>query len=196
VSPGAWLDARDEGDVAEKGRSWLRCGCLGCLAVVGTVVFAGFVVVGIAWSRAKNERIEEQTVVADLGPARPAPDAAAADPAAEAPVPGPPRQVVLDLGQAFFRIRRGEPGTPLEVDAKFDANTYELSREERTGADGAIVHEVRFGAKHQSWLTGLEQMFSGNEPRLEIALPPDVPFSRRLTLSNGATVAHLGGLWL
>jgi hypothetical protein len=188
--------------VAEaQGRSWLRCGCLGCLAVVGLHVLAGGVVVGIAWLRAGSAQVEDRQIVTEIVPPSPPPGEASGPAATPADAVEPtgaarPHRVRLDLSQGYFEVGRAEPGQGLSVDARFDVNSYELTQDETTSDAGETVHDIRFRATHTSWLTVLQELFAGSEPKVEVALPAGTPIALELRLSEGGFEIDLGGLWL
>jgi len=108
-----------------------------------------------------------------------------------------PGKVILDLAQGEFHLEPGEPGLGVMVKASYDASMFELSDESGILPDGRWVYSVTF---HRT-ISGLQHLFrqlmdGGNDPVLNIYLPPDVPIELKFKVKQGGMEAELGGLWL
>jgi hypothetical protein len=178
------------------GRSWLKYGCFGCLALVAVLVLVGVVVVALAYLGARSTRVEEQVVTREV----PAEVGAEAEPQLVEPpeAPGAARgRVVLDLSEADFRIRPAKPGEPIRVEASFDREscTFEEGFDE-PGPGGGWTYRVTFHRRNPGAFAALKELFGGARPELRVFLPLDVPLDLELRLARGGVDAELGGLWL
>jgi hypothetical protein len=174
---------------ASSGKSWLKYGCGGCLAVIGLVVLLAVGLAGVAAIRARSEQVEDRVLTQELATGA----AAAADSGGASAEPG---RVILDLSHAEFDVRPAPPGEPIRVDARYDRGSYELVETLETGPDGGWTYRVRFRRTTSGLLTWLEEMFGGTRPDVRVLLPADVPMDLELRLAEGASKVELGGLWL
>jgi len=172
-----------------EGTSWLRYGCFGCLGVVGALVLVVAVMVAIAALMARTDTVTPHQIEPEL----PSRESWSTGGAVEALPPDAPVRVVLDLQHAGFRLDRGEA---LRVHARYSEKDYELVERLDQGSGGETVYRVTFRRKGTGLLTGLKELIGGEQPRVQIELPPDVPIALEIDLGRGALDADLGGLWL
>jgi hypothetical protein len=172
-----------------EGTSWLRCGCFGCLAVVGTLVLIAAVLVGIAALMARTDQVTSRELAPELSPG----EVEAPGGGVEAVPPGGAVRVILDLQHAGFEVARGER---LRVDARYSESAYELTEKLEDGPVGETLYRVTFRRKGSGLLTGLKELLGGEQPRVRIELPPDRPIALDIDVTRGAMEADLGGLWL
>lgn len=173
------------------GKSVLYYGCVGCFVVVALVVVAAGGVAGLAWYRAQNQEIAEQTLERPVAPVTPPRDQ---EPSALSP-PTAAGRVVLDLSGTEFRIRPGGPGEALGVRASYDMNSYAMEQEETVAEDGTWTWRVRF-ERTGGFLTAIQEMLGGTKPDVEFVLPTGVPLALDATMEQGALQGRLDGLWL
>lgn len=185
----------------------LKYGCFGCLGVVGILVVACLAVGGLAWQKSRSLHAEDQVLTRELPapqeePGNPpvSPEELAADVSGaggEPPEPGA-GHLVLDLSDASFEIERGEPGTPLKVDGRFDRNNYNLQQTFETGDAGEWTCKVTFERKPGvgGLITRIGEVISGTSPKVVIRVPPDRPLALKADVEHGGFRGRLGGLWL
>jgi len=180
---------------------WLKYGCFGCLGVLAVVAIVVVAVIGIARQRAREMKPEEQVMTRQLpgeSPGLPL-GAVTGDLGASKP-PGPAApagRVVLHLSDGEFHIRPAGAGEAARVQASYDHRMYELTESFEPSGDGVWTYAVSFRRTgSSSFLTSIAELISGRKPRVEIALPPDVPLDLQVEASRGGTDAELGGLWL
>jgi hypothetical protein len=191
-----------EGAMAERqGMTWVKWGCAGCAGLLGFAVLLVALFAGVAYFKARSERIDDQVVEhpwpapAEAPPAAPSPapqDSPAGAPAA--PVAG---RVLLDLAESEFRIAPAEPGGPIRVEATYDRNAYRLE-EGFLPRDAAVewTYRVAFRRSGSGLMIGLKELISGSRPKVRVLLPRDVPLALELKVARGGAEVELGGLWL
>jgi hypothetical protein len=169
--------------------------------VVALVLAGG--AAGLAWMQVRAEKVEDVDWTRETGPVVATPTLPEAgtpsEPAEAAPGAAPGAavgSVVLDVRSADFRVRPGDPGEPVRVNARYDTSAYELTREESVAEDGTWVYRVAFRRTANGLITTIKEMLGGTRPEVEIALPPDVPLDLRAKATRGGLEAQLGGLWL
>lgn len=157
-----------------------KIGCFGCLGALGFLMLISGVFAVMALFTVQNEQVEERVLAREV-------------PAATQAAPG---LIVLNVSQGECDIMPAEPGEPLRVEATFDTNAYCLEE----SLDGEVgpgwTYKLDFQKKGLSITTPLELLFGGCRPKIRIYLPPDVPLSLEVTLSEGGSRMNLGGLWL
>lgn len=180
-------------------RGCFKYGCFGCLGVAGLAVIAAGVIALFAVVQGPPERdIVEAEVVRELPgfPALPTGtiDTDRGDGVAGGeliPLSGQAGRVVLDLSGGEFHVTPGEPGEPIRVGGTYNAGAYELTEEFRQEEAG-WTWRVRF-KRSVSWTRMLHtDQHEGN--RIEISLPPGLPFSLEGRVGQGVSRIELGGL--
>jgi hypothetical protein len=165
-----------------------RPALFGCLGVIAVVVIGLAVAALFAWRGVRQQDVDDRdltgggqiaAVVADTAGAR------------------PPGRVILELSHGEFYLHRGEPGTGVQVTARFDQNAYELLDDLEVLPDSTWVYRVSY-RRTIPGLQALLQMALGGagDSRLDVFLPPDVPIALELMISKGAGEGEIGGLWL
>ena len=176
-----------------------RFGCFGCFALLLLAIVLSAIVFGIAWKEVRSEDVEDRQLTRVLTAPEPA---AIEDGPIEVPtefvVEEPAGRIVLDLRHTKFDIVPAEPGEPLLVEAKFDANHYGLSEDYDEGLEGdGWTYEVEFRRTSSSYaLTALKELVGGTKPKVKIHLPKDVPYDLELDIMQGGAEVELAGLWL
>jgi len=145
--------------------------------------------VGIAALMVRSEKLTSQELAPEL-PAEKLPESTGVEPSIQA---GQPLRLVLDLRHAAFEIARGEK---LHVEASYPEGSYELVEQLERGENGENVYRVTFGRTGSGLLAGLKQLLGGQEPKVRIEVPADVPIALETDLGSGALEGDLGGLWL
>jgi hypothetical protein len=170
----------------------VRKGCLkpalfGCLGLVAILVVIVAVSAVIAVQGVKNEKVTDQEFVA-------------ADEIDPTQLPALSRQagrVELMLAQGEFRLHPGEPDQGVRVKARFDQSSYELIDSLEILPDSTWVYRVEYRRTIPALQAILRGIFGGgNESRVDVFLPPDVPVALMLDVSQGGGEIDLGGLWL
>jgi hypothetical protein len=178
------------------GARWLKYGCFGCLGVVGFVILVAATLSGVAFLKARSEKIEELVLTPEL-PVPRLPDAPADEPAEPlASAPAAAGVVHLDLSDGGFRIEPGSRGEPVRVEAQYDRTSYELQEALESQDDGSWSYRVGFRRTTSGLINGLKMLFGGSSPQLRVLLPPDVPLKLDVRLRGGGSRIELGGLWL
>lgn len=208
--------------MSKSSRGCLKQGCFGCLGVAALVIFI-FIGLAALQSAARNAPPEPVSVEhihtlgsetdgtrqtsdalpleaegtfeggtqqdgTQLGEVLPLPETIVS------PEPRPGR-LVLDIGYGSFKLRQGEPGEPLRVEADYDARSFELEETFTEESDGTWSYHVRFSNK--GGFLGLIMGSQGNaDNRLVITLPPDHPVNILGEVGVGEFEADLGGLWV
>lgn len=179
----------------EGGRKWLRCGCMGCLAVLALCVVIGAIFLGGAAYGVRSEKIEEQVLTPEI-PVAPPVDGLAQGPEGIELAPGGRGEVLLDLRRGEFFIEPASAGDPLRVEARYDRSACEMVESLDEGADGAWSYQLRFSCGSGSLLSGLRRMLGGTTPEVRIFLPPDTELDLDLRLAQGDSKVELGGMWI
>ena len=182
----------------KSGPSWLKIVGLGCLGLVGLLLLAVAVVVGIAWFAVDPGEIESSELNPELAaPAAPGPPSeefAPVTPPADGDAVG---RVVLELSHSEFIVRPAAAGEPLRVKASYDRRDYELHETlDEEPADGGWTYRVSFRRTGTGLIVPLKELLSGKKPKVEIELPRDLRIDLDATISRGALEMELGGLWL
>ena len=84
----------------------------------------------------------------------------------------------------------------LQVEAKYDLNSYELTEVVETDELGRWVYRLSFQRTGSAWVTTLKELLGGTSPFVRVLLPPDVALDLDLSVSSGGGEVELGGLWL
>ncbi|HOX24482.1 MAG TPA: hypothetical protein PLL30_01835 [Candidatus Krumholzibacteria bacterium] len=163
---------------------FIKVTCLGCLAAVALLV----VVVGVALLAARQGLERQRIEDAEL---------AAGDRAAGALTASAPGRVVLDLSHGEFYVHPAGPGEGLLVKARFDHDAYALSDSLEILPDSTWVYRVEY----RRTISGLQSILrsllgGGNDSRVDVFLPPDLPIALEVRVRQGGAEAQLGGLWL
>ena len=169
---------------------WLKYGCFGCAGIMGFFLLLAGIVSGMAYMQAQDEEIADQTLTHEPPAVVREEDDSA--PRAEPTVVG---QVFLDLGYGEFHVQAADPGEPLQVDARYDQNSFELVETYEDGVSG-WTYRVEFKRKGSTLLTLLRQAFGGTDPKLTVMLPVETPMDLDIRMSQGAVMIDLGGLWV
>ncbi len=105
-------------------------------------------------------------------------------------------RVELDLDFGDFDVKRGEPGSGIMVETKYDARAFRFTEEFTEGPDGGGVMKIKAGPK--GGRMGLMLRGAGRGPKnfVTIKLPPDVPLDLAGQIGIGETHLELGGLLL
>ncbi len=172
---------------SSNGKKWLKYGCFGCLGVIGLVVFAGFVVVGLAWMQAGSEEIDEKVLTPTIPRAS---DELSAEASSRRGV------VTLKVTDAQLSIEPARPGESLRVDARFDTNAYELIESVEPLPDDAWSYLMTFQGTRSGLINTLKELLTDSGPEVTVYLPPDQPIELNLIVSGGGFEVELGGLWL
>jgi len=176
-------------------RGCFKTGCMGCLGLL----VAGFVVTGIlvlvGWASSRHKDMQDRSLTAT---------------AAEAPVGADttlvpegfdwrahPGKVVLKMSHGGFVVSPAEEGEGLSAHARFDAEAYTIGEKFDVEADSTWVYSIEF-YRHMGGMQALFRgMFmQGNQPRVEVELPRDVPLALEADVAMGGAEMELGGLWL
>lgn len=162
----------------------LKPTCIGCVAVLAVIA----IIIGIAALAARrgirDQRIEDTEL-------------AAADRAPAALAVKAPGRVVLDLSQGEFYVHPAAPGEGVLVKSRYDHAAYVLSDSLAVLPDSTWVYLVRY---HRT-ITGLQAFLrsllgGGEDSRVDVYLPPDLPIALDVRIRQGGAEAQLGGLWL
>jgi hypothetical protein len=181
--------------MAESGRKrWFAYGCFGCLGLLVLSVLLVAAAFGRAWIGARSEKVEDRVIRPGL-PTVSAPDDRREEVGEGQATPGGKGRVVLRLSGGEFEVEPARRGEGARVEAKYDANTYELRESLETGEEG-WTYEVGFAGTGSGLLAALKQLFGGTPPEVRVYLPPDVPLSLEMDLQRGAASVELGGLWV
>jgi len=185
VSAPVAAEERAMADSDGGGRKWLRCGCIGCLAVVVFVVLTAVVIFSVARVGVNSEQVAEvvfepQIPVTDI---------------AEVRQQGKPGRVVLRLSGGEFYIKPAQKGESLHVEAQYDQNGFEL-RERFDPGEERWTYEVDFERKGGMAMAMLRRVLGGTGSRVEVFLPTDVPLELEVLMQQGGAEMDLGGLWL
>jgi hypothetical protein len=173
-------------------RQWLKFGCLGCLGLVALLVIAAACVLAVVSFQVREEEVDTR----ELAHAPPAPAAVPGETPAAIP-PAAAGKVILRLAHGGFTLAPGPPGTPLRVEARYDARTYVLEEDWQTPEGGAWTYELGFHSTvRSSLMRGLRGLLGGTSPEVHVFLPPDVPIELDLELNQAGAETELGGLWL
>ena len=205
-------------ETKSKSGCW-RTGCMGCLALIALGIVLFLTLAAIQVRNENREPVFERVDNLQQLPGEPyvfdaliSPEALEAGAATDAPelpgsielpqTPSPEAlaeagvasgRVMVDLSAGEFRIRPGEPGESLRVEADFDGASFELEEELVAEDDGTWSYRVRFGARG-GWLG----MLRGKEVNNNVTLV--LPRGRPITLVGevglGESEIDLGGLWL
>lgn len=162
-------------------RGCFKFGCLGCVGLVALLLIASGAVAVMAMMLGPPER---HIVEADVTRRVPA-----AEIAVGSALPG---RVVLDLSGAAFDIRPGKEGEPIRIEGSYNDGGFELIEEMQRDEGGGWTWTVRF-RRNVSWV----RMLHGDqheENRLQINLPPNIPFRLEGEVSTGMSQIELGGL--
>jgi len=176
-----------------------KFGCLGCLAFLLFLIAITAIVFGVAWNRVRNEKVDEQKLTRVLiAPEHVGIEDEPLEVPTEFVVSEPAGRVVLDLRNTVFEIRPAPSGQPLEVEAKFDINSYGLTESFDEGsAEEGWTYEVSFRRTSASYaLTALKELLGGTKPKVKIFLPSDVLYDLDIGIMQGGADVELGGLWL
>jgi hypothetical protein len=177
---------------SDGGKTWLKYGCFGCLGLVGIAVLLTAMLVGIALVKVESEEVEDHASTPEVS-------------AGQAPLPGesfaslPPGgsgTIVLDLRNGAFAVEPAASGEPLQVEAKYDRNTYELSEVVETDEQGQWTYRLSFQRTGSAWITTIKELLGGTSPFVRVLLPPDVALDLELKVKSGGGEVELGGLWL
>ncbi len=169
------------------GKTWLKYGCFGCLGVIGLVLFAGFVVVGLAWMQAGSEEIDERVLTPTIPRAS---DEVSVEASSRRGV------VTLEVTDAQLSIEPARPGEPLRVDARFDTNAYELIESVETLPDDVWSYRMTFQGTRSGLINTLKELLTDGGPEVTVFLPPDQPIELIVKVSGSGFEAEIGGLWL
>ncbi len=165
------------------GRKWLSCGCCGCLAIVVLILLIVGGLLGLARMQVKGQAVAEQTLeppeVVQPGE----------------PTSAKPGRVALRLKSAEFYVKPAAPGESLHLEARYDKSNYELTERFEDGAE-RWTYEIDFAGKRSWLLQILGNLLGGEQSRVEVFLPLDVPLELELELAQGGCEMELGGLWI
>jgi len=194
--------------MADKGKSWLKYGCFGCLGLVAALALIVVFLTAIAMFNVRSEKVEDRVFTQEVpGTSKePVPSKRRDIPeTADSPVPSPsseaaprptPGHVILHLSQGEFEIKPAPPGEPLRVEATYDTQSFELQESIDKEAASGWNYRVDFRQTSSSLLSPLKLLMGGSRPRVRILLPVDVPISLEAHMSEGGSEVELGGLWL
>ncbi len=171
-----------ERSMAKGGRSWIKLGCFGFLALVLLLILVAAGLAVTAWNQVHSEQIEKRVFAHEI-PAAPRPGAR-------------PGQVVLDLSQGAFTVEPARRGDPLYVVAHYDTNSYELAEIFDKDEKGCWNYRLDFHQTSAQILTPFTVFMGGSRPEIRILLPPDVLLNLTADLREGCTRIELGGLRL
>lgn len=193
-------------------RGCFKYGCIGCLTLIALVVGLIFLLAVIDLSVDRADPRPETKELSHELPGRPLPPEM--PPTGEGDVPVFPEvlplpegvaaplpsgvasgRVVLDISTAELSIVPGPPGTPIRVEADYDAASFELEEELTSTEGGGWTYKLDFGPR--GGFSGL--FFRGNDDahnRLKLIIPSDYPVDLEGKIGVGETEADLGGLWL
>ena len=179
-----------------RGGGCLKNGCLGCLGIVVLIfVFLGVNAIIVA-SRSGEENIQDQVRRLEDAGTDPLVGAAVAVSEEGKPAPGH-GWLVLELGQGEFRLRPGEPGSGIVVEANYDESIYALDEYRHTWADSSWVYQVRFHRTITGLQAMLRELMGGNhQSRVDIFVDPELALELNILVTEGGLEADLGGLWL
>jgi hypothetical protein len=202
------------GEDQDAGR-WLRYGCFGCVGVLVLILTAVTVMMSLARSAARSQKITSRSVEEPLPAARIQPEAAPSREAeaavlySDAPRLALPDftpeddaeiragRVLIDLSQGEFHVEPVAPGEPLRVEAEYDENRYELVTTLDEDDDSRWSYEIHFRQTGPTSLVSfLAQLMGAKNPRVAVYLPREVPMDLDLRFSQGGGRVDLGGLWL
>ena len=186
-----------------------KVGCIGCLALValmvGLLVFGGVIQMVNQnrepdFQQAQHEQqlpkppVElEQVTIFD--PSEDSPELPKVLPLPQSfslPPGVNPGTIAIDLSAGEFKIRPGEPGEPVRVEADYDAGSFILE-EDLVEEDGEWSYKVRFRARG-----GFFGLIQGKEVdnEITIVIPKGQPIDLVGEVGLGESEIDLGGLWL
>lgn len=117
----------------------------------------------------------------------------------ERPITVPPGadargRLVLDVEARSLTVEPGPPGTPVRVEAEYDASAFDLSEELAQEPGGAWTHEIRFARS----VRGARRVLTAHRapPTLRIVVPRALPLSIEARIPEGRSELELGGLSL
>ena len=200
------------------GKAILKGGCFGCVVLLVLVTLGTGGMFFVASRQVANSETAERTLRPDVGdaPARARADEdralAGAEGAAtgrgDAPdpallgafagaTPERPGRLILTLEAGELRLYPADGGQSLEVDARYGAKSFELIESRREGdADYAWTYEVHFARKGSQLMQFVRAITGEESPRLEVAIPKELPIVLDLAFQNGAADIELGDLSL
>ena len=192
------------------GRGCLKVAGFGCLGMIGIVALLVALVVmaqrgGKDPSRQTVRSLEppivEPAAVDTVASGAAAPSTAPTTPTRTTPTPtrAPRRgRLVLDIAQGGFTLEPGRAGEGVQVEAQYDTSMYEL-REDLAQTDSTWVYTLRMRKVRSgvsSFLYNVLHGSGGQETKLNILVPPDMPVALEVDVNMGGFEAELGGLWI
>jgi hypothetical protein len=106
------------------------------------------------------------------------------------------KRVVLDLSGAELFINSAPAGSPIRVQANFDAATRELTEVVDTDADMGWTYIVTLSTTGTTFSDRISSLFRGAASRVTVLLPLDAPMAVDLRLTQSSGLVDFGGLWL
>lgn len=107
-------------------------------------------------------------------------------------------RLVLDIAQGGFTLEPGRAGEGVQVEAQYDTSMYEL-REDLAETDSTWVYTLRMRKVRSgmsSFLYNVLHGSGGQETKLNILVPPDIPVALEVAVNMGGFEAEIGGLWI
>lgn len=183
-----------------------KFGCFGCLSLfalgVGLILLAG----AIQFSMSDEVPNPQESEASHRLPAAPDLPAYAADRpevpkilpidgGAEAPEFEGGGTLILDLRMGEFTIQPGPADQPIQVEADYDSNAFNLVEEYVENDDGTWTYDVKFGSKG-GFFGALFRGVDTNRNRVTITIPRGHPVEIRGEVGMGESETDLGGLWV
>jgi hypothetical protein len=168
-------------------------GCFGCLGLVVLLV----IFLGVSALVAKNNldsiQMQDRWLVATESSTE---NSVSAAPASSGNKFKSGR-VILNLSQGEFEIKPAKPGEPLSVQAKYDSHNYFIKEDYQVLPDSTWIYRLDYH-RTQSGLQSILQAIlgGGQESRIVIYLPTDVPLELDFDVEQGGMESELGGLWI
>lgn len=178
------------------GRSAIKYGCFGCLALVVLILLVAGTATGIALLQVRSEEVETRSLTREV-PAPVSVEAVPAEPEGSAETSAAtPVRVVLDISDVELRIEPGPAGEPIRVQAEYDTKVCELTESFEQSVDGAGTYSIAFRKTGGQGLGALRALMGGHQPEIRITLPAGVRLTLEGGVRQGVMEAELGGLSL
>jgi len=183
-----------------RGKSCLKYGCFGCLAVAGLGLVVGGVIALMVRAELNRQPMRETTETTRQLPAVKQPTMVEIEPGREAETflltdfdVAEPGRIILDLQDGSFSVEAGPEGEPIRVIADYDKAGFELTESYESYGETGWVY--RLGYRKTSWFR-----FVINDDRhgdnVRLIIPRGTPVTLEGEIGPGVSRLELGGLWL
>jgi hypothetical protein len=93
-------------------------------------------------------------------------------------------------------VNSAPAGSPIRIQASFDATTRELTEVVDAGADTGWTYSVTLSSTGTTFVDRISSLFRGANSQVTVLLPSDTPLAVDLRLAQSSGLVDLGGLWL